>query len=219
MTPTPLPPGQAAAPLHRFGLPRFAARLPRVPDDPAVTVTGAVRRPSQYRAADLTALPGRAEHRADLHCVTTWSALDLRWTGVPFAAVHAHLAERAGVSARARWVAFTGLDGYRATLRLDDALVAGVVLADSLDGRPLTAAEGGPLRLAAPAQYGYKSVKHVYAIEYLTRYDAGSAGWLAHPRGRVDREERSLYLPGRVWRPLWRALLPRVRRVYYSSAV
>ncbi|WP_242906782.1 molybdopterin-dependent oxidoreductase [Actinomadura terrae] len=208
-----LPPGQTAAPLAPFGLPAFAARRPRVPDLPVVTVTGAVRRPAQLPAAELTGL-GRAETRAGLHCVTTWSALGLRWEGVPFAAVHAHLTAHVEPARAARWVTFTGLDGYRATLLLADALAPGVLLADALDGAPLTPDHGAPLRLVAPAHYGYKSVKHVCAIEYRSGYDPGSAGWKAHPRGRVALEERSRYLPGRLYRPLWRALLPRARTTY-----
>jgi DMSO/TMAO reductase YedYZ molybdopterin-dependent catalytic subunit len=208
-----LPPGQSAAPLAPFGLPAFASRRPRVPDLPVVTVTGAVRRPAQLPAVELIRL-GRAETRAGLHCVTTWSALGLRWEGVPFAAVHAHLTGHVEPGRAARWVTFTGLDGYRSTLLLDDALDPGVLLADVLDGAPLTPDHGAPLRLVAPAHYGYKSVKHLCAIEYRTGYDPGSAGWKAHPRGRAALEERSRYLPGRLWRPLWRALLPRARAAY-----
>jgi hypothetical protein len=40
----------------------------------------------------------------------------------------------------------------------------------------------------------------------------------AHPRGRVAREERNRYLPGRVWRPVWRAGQPLVRRAYDRRA-
>ncbi|WP_067478836.1 molybdopterin-dependent oxidoreductase [Actinomadura hibisca] len=207
-----LPSGQRAAAHVPFGLPEFAVR-PEVPDRPAVTVTGLVRRPAQLAAAELTGLAERVERRADLHCVTTWSAPDLRWSGAPFAAVHEALAERVGVRG-ARWVAFTGLDGFRATLALEDALAPDVLLADRLDGASLDGDSGAPLRLVAPAHYGYKNVKHVCLIEYRRDYDAGSSGWKGHPRGRVALEERSRFLPGRVWRPVWRALLPRARAAY-----
>jgi DMSO/TMAO reductase YedYZ molybdopterin-dependent catalytic subunit len=184
-----------------------------------VTVTGAVARPTQLRLDELLGPRDRHELRADLHCVTTWSAQDLRWEGVPFRSVHAVLAPEIGVSGKAGWVVFAGLDGYRACLRLDDALADDVLLADRLDGVPLGGVplgvdHGAPVRLVAPAHYGYKNVKHVCAIEYHRDYDPGSARWAAHPRGRVAREERSRYLPGPLWRPIWRALLPRVRRRY-----
>ncbi|WP_064742940.1 molybdopterin-dependent oxidoreductase [Pseudonocardia spinosispora] len=208
-----LPPGQAPAEHRPFGLPDFGPVVPRPHPAPVVTVTGAVRLPTQIPVAELSGL-GRTEHVADLHCVTTWSALGLCWRGVPFAEVHEYLAGRVLVHPGARWVSVTGLDGYRATLRLDDALDPGVLLVDTLHGTPLTVDQGAPLRLVAPAHYGYKNVKHVCQIEYRTSYDAGSAGWKGHPRGRTAREERSRYLPGRVWRTLWRTVLPTARATY-----
>ncbi len=209
-----LPPGQVATALRRFGLPQFARVRPQPAACPVVTVTGAVARPTQLQLDDLLGPRYRRGLRADLHCVTTWSARDLHWEGVPFRSVHAALDPEVGVSSRARWVVFVGLDGYRACLRLDDALADDVLLADRLDGAPLGVDHGAPVRLIAPAHYGYKNVKHVCAIEYHRDYDPGSARWAAHPRGRVAREERSRYLPGPLWRPIWRALLPRVRQRY-----
>jgi hypothetical protein len=54
----------------------------------------------------------------------------------------------------------------------------------------------------------------VCSIEYRRSYDPGSARWAAHPRGRVAREERSRYLPGPLWRLIWRTVLPTVRRQF-----
>jgi DMSO/TMAO reductase YedYZ molybdopterin-dependent catalytic subunit len=213
----PLPPGQVPAPLRRFGLPRFARVRPQEPTGSVVTVTGFVERPVQRPLGDLLSAHPRQALRADLHCVTTWSARDLNWEGVRFRAVHESLADDVGVARTAAWVTFVGVDGYRSCLRLDDALADDVLLADRLDGAALTADHGAPARLVAPAHYGYKSVKHVCAIEYSPAFDPGSAKWAAHPRGRVAREERSRYLPGPLWRPIWRALLPGVRHRYDNS--
>jgi DMSO/TMAO reductase YedYZ molybdopterin-dependent catalytic subunit len=211
---TGLPPGQREAQLDRFGLPRFARVRPRSPAAPVLLVTGAVLRPVQLPLAELADRVPRVTRAGDLHCVTTWSARDLTWAGMPFRAVHEHLAALVGLDPAARWVTFTGLDAYRACLRLDDALAPGVLLADTLAGCPLTPDRGAPLRLVAPEHYGYKQVKHVCVIEYGRAYDAGSARWAGHRRGRVAREERSRYLPGWAWRPVWRALQPGVRRRY-----
>jgi DMSO/TMAO reductase YedYZ molybdopterin-dependent catalytic subunit len=175
---------------------------------------GTVARPTQIPLDDLISPDQRRAQHSDLHCVTTWSAQDLRWEGVPFRNIHETLSAEVGMADAVTWVTFVGLDGYRACLRLDDALADHVLLADRLDGAPLGVEHGAPVRLVAPAHYGYKSVKHVCAIEYRRNYDPGSARWAAHPRGRVAREERSRYLPGPLWRPIWRALLPKVRRPY-----
>jgi DMSO/TMAO reductase YedYZ molybdopterin-dependent catalytic subunit len=115
---------------------------------------------------------------------------------------------------RCAWIVVTGLDGYRSCLALADALADDVLLADTLDGAPLTRDQGAPLRLVAPARYASRSVRSVCAIEYRTRYDPGSAGWKAHRRARVEREERSALLPGRVWRPIWRLGIEPLRRRY-----
>ncbi|MFC7546483.1 molybdopterin-dependent oxidoreductase [Plantactinospora sp. GCM10030261] len=209
-----LPTGQRIAPLRRFGLPWFAPMVPAPPALPTITVGGTVRRPTQLTVPEVMRLADRATLRADLHCVTTWTATGLCWGGVPFAAVLAYLTELVRPHRDVRWVTLTGLDGYRACLRLDDATAPDVLLADTLDGAPLDLAAGAPVRLVAPEHYGYKSVRHVAAIDFRTRYDSGSAGWLAHPRARVAREERSRGLPGVLWRPVWRWSQPRVRRRY-----
>jgi DMSO/TMAO reductase YedYZ molybdopterin-dependent catalytic subunit len=179
-----------------------------------LTVDGDVRRPCQVDVEEFAAALPRHEQRADLHCVTTWSALDLDWSGWRFSDVYARLAERATPRTGVRWVVLAGLDGFRACLALADALAPDVLLADRLDGDPLPVAHGAPLRLVAPAHYGYKSVKHLAHIELSRGYRPGSAGWREHPRGRVGAEERSRGLPGPAARLLWRAALPTVRRAF-----
>ncbi|WP_100448970.1 molybdopterin-dependent oxidoreductase [Glycomyces xiaoerkulensis] len=208
-----LPPGQRLGPFERFGLPRFAAE-PRLPAAPLIAVSGLVDRPGEIDLRSYRSSDDRREQVSDLHCVTTWSAVGLRWGGVPFHIVHRHLADSMGIAEEAEWVRFRGFDGFRSSIKLEDALAENVLLADRLDGDPLGADHGAPLRLVAPRHYGYKSVKHVVAIEYMRHYDPGSAGAMVHPRGRVAREERSRWLPGWFWRPIWRSFVPFVRRRY-----
>ncbi|UGT55708.1 molybdopterin-dependent oxidoreductase [Nocardia asteroides] len=211
-----LPPGQTADELRRFGLPAFAARRPVLPAESRLVVSVGEHDRAEVPVGELL-----TNHRItrvdDLHCVTTWSAVDLRWSGVAFRVVHEWVRDSFGLPSSARWVRFRGLDGFRCCLRIDDAVAAEVLLADQLDGQPLTPDHGAPLRLVAPAHYGYKSVKHVASIDYLADYRPGPAGWMAHPRGRVAYEERSRFLPGRVWRPIWRAAVPMVRRRFEAS--
>lgn len=209
-----LPPGQHVAPHARFGLPRSARRTVRLREPWVVMVAGEVRHPVQLTVADLSRGLPRVERTTDLHCVTTWSAVDLCWSGVPFAAALRRIAAVARPRDGCRWLGLGGLDGYRCCLRIDHATRPGVLLADRLSCQDLDVARGGPVRLVTPDHYGYKSVKHLVMIEYRTRYRSGSAGWKEHPTARVDREERSRGLPGRVWRPIWSALEPTVRRSY-----
>jgi DMSO/TMAO reductase YedYZ molybdopterin-dependent catalytic subunit len=212
-----LPPGQRVAELERFGLPEFARRFGIVPERPVLTVQGAVRYPAQFDLAEL--IDGLQEHeqRGDLHCVTTWSALDLHWSGVRFSELAARIAEVVRPHPRSKWLMVTGLDGFRSCLSLDDALADGVLAATRLNGEELAPEHGAPLRLVSAGQYGYKNVKQLVALEYRLTYEPGSAGLKEHPRGRVAREERSRFLPGPIWRRIWAAALPIARRPYRTA--
>jgi len=135
-----------------------APTMPRI--DPAtyrLRVDGLVQRPVSLSLADLRALPV-AEQVSDFHCVTGWSVDGVRWTGVR---LHDVLAG-AGPLPSAGALAFVSSERpYVDSLTLDQALLPDVMLAWSMDARPLTRPHGGPLRLVVPAMYGYKSVKWV----------------------------------------------------------
>ncbi|MGH8893308.1 MAG: molybdopterin-dependent oxidoreductase [Actinomycetes bacterium] len=151
----------------------------------------------------------RTELLTDLHCVTTWSAVGLRWSGRSLRSFWEDvILPRARPHANVSYLRVLGLDGYAATIPLEEALHDDVFLADRLDGRPL-GDNGEPLRLVLPHLYAYKSVKHVCQIEVTVTPLRPSAGRLAgHPRGRVDLEERSGVGAPRFFRWLYRRLLP-----------
>jgi DMSO/TMAO reductase YedYZ molybdopterin-dependent catalytic subunit len=219
-----LPPGQHAV----KGFPRFGTHFnrpaPAVPADPAIAIGGDVTEPAVLPLAELASLP-RREQTADFHCVAGWSATDLRWEGVPFATFY-----RAVIEPRIRpgpaisHVVFGGLDGFEAAVAIEDALADDVLIADHLDGRPLDSDHGAPLRLVSPSQYGYMSTKHLCRIEVCTaapKEELGAAHPVArvglrglaarHPRARVWEEERHRYLPARLVRPVYRALIAPIR--------
>jgi DMSO/TMAO reductase YedYZ molybdopterin-dependent catalytic subunit len=107
-------------------------------------------------------------------------------------------------------VVLRGQDGYRAALPLEDLLADDVLLADALDGSPLAVEHGAPLRLVAPAHYGYKSVKHLSRIEFWRddrRYRPAGFRFMDHPRARVLQEERGRRVPGWLRRYLYRPLV------------
>ena len=204
-----LPPGQRARHnFPRFGLPAFASRWPQVPAAPTLSVGGEVTEPLTVDAQELATLARRTQ-RSDLHCVTTWSALGLRWSGVGFRDFYEQIiVPRARPGAGCSYVLFRGFDGFRTSLPLEDALASDVLIADELDGAPLPLEHGAPLRLVAPAHYAYKSLKHLSAIEMRSAGVRSLAGHREHPRGRVDLEERGTALPGWAYRRIWRAALP-----------
>jgi DMSO/TMAO reductase YedYZ molybdopterin-dependent catalytic subunit len=98
------------------------------------------------------------------------------WTGVPLAA----LLERAGVRTEAREVLFRGADSgmvdghsepirFERSMRLDDAQLAGALLAYAMNGEPLPVHHGYPLRLVVPNWYSVASVKWLTEIELISQ--------------------------------------------------
>lgn len=206
----PLPPGQREAlAFHRFGLTQFASRFPNETSVCALDVLGNVAR--ELRLTDaLRGLP-RVEQICDFHCVTTWSCRALRWEGVRFVDFFTQVIQpQAAPQASATLVALRGQDGARTGMLLEDLLAADVILADRLNGRSLSIDHGAPLRLIAPAHYGYKSVKHLSRIEFrnpAAGYRVSGLSFMDHPRARVAREERGRVLPGWLLRYFYRPLI------------
>lgn len=212
----PLPPGQhLARSFERFGLGRFAFRYPTATESISIAVSGDVAAPATF-GDELAALP-RVTRRADFHCVTTWSVRDLEWGGVRFADFHhALVAPRVRPRDGAVHVVLRAQDGYRVCMLLEDLLGPDVLLADTLDGESLGVAHGAPLRLVAPAHYGYKNLKHLAAIEYWTdrrhyRFPWPYPNLMDHPRARVALEERARFLPAWLIRPFYRMVMPLAR--------
>ena len=170
-----LPPGQQAiSDFPRFGPPSYAQPL-KVESLTAMTVTGDVGTPFDLALEELSSVR-RQEQESDLHCVATWSRCGLKWGGYRFRDVYQQLIVlRARPSSDCRYVLFRGLDGFWASLTLEDALTSNVLLADELEGQPLSVDHGAPIRLVAPKHYAYKSVKHLIGIElYLNKRPGGT---------------------------------------------
>jgi DMSO/TMAO reductase YedYZ molybdopterin-dependent catalytic subunit len=202
-----LPPGQRPRrDFSRFGQHQLAP--PAVPDDPALTVTGAVEHELRLPLTELDRVVPRVDRVADLHCVTTWTATDLHWSGVSSRQFWEQVVVPRCEPADAVAVIVRGADGVRAVLDLRDALADDVMLADRLGGVPLDDLHGAPLRLVSPGQYGYKNIKHVSGIEVHRSGPALGYGGMEHPRARVALEERHPSIDGRLLRLPYRATIP-----------
>jgi DMSO/TMAO reductase YedYZ molybdopterin-dependent catalytic subunit len=153
----------------------------------------------------------RIEQTSDFHCVTSWSRRSLRWGGVRFLDFFERVVRpQARPDAAATLVALRGQDGARTAMQLEDLLSPDVLLADTLDGAPLSVDHGAPLRLIAPQHYGYKSIKHLSRIEFLLPsggYRVSALTFMDHPRARVAYEERGRYFPGWLLRYAYRPLV------------
>lgn len=161
-----VPPGQIVATrwpvLHQGDVPRFN------PAQWKFRVWGLVDAPRTWRWPELAELP-TVEVSGDLHCVTRWSSLDHRWSGVrpvAFAAI-------VGVGHAARFAMLHGEGGYTANVPLEVLFADDVVLATHHNGEVLSAAHGGPLRAVIPSRYAWKSVKWLRGIEFLAEDRSG----------------------------------------------
>ena len=205
-----LPPGQREIKnFPRFGLTPFAVRFPTTFDTANIQIDGDVTTPIEV-GIELKQI-ARVEQCSDFHCVTTWTSKALHWSGIRFSDFYRQIVvPLAGPSPDATFVVLRGQDGARSSLPLEDLLAPDVLLADRLNGQPLSIAHGAPLRLVAPAHYGYKSVKHVNRIEFWrssANYRPFGLRFMVHPRARVASEERGQWIPGWVLRYLYRPLI------------
>ena len=205
-----LPPGQRESKVfHRFGLTPLAKRFPRESGVATVRLCGAVANEIELR--DPLKGLDRVDQSSDFHCVTTWSVRGLRWEGVRFRDFYEQVVAREVVpNEAATLVALRGQDGARTGMHLEDLLDPSVLLADRLNGEPLTIDHGAPLRLVAPNHYGYKSVKYLSELKFVfpeDGYRATGFEFMDHTRARVELEERGRVVPGRILRYLYRPLI------------
>lgn len=127
----------------------------------------------------------------DFQCVTGWRVEQVPWKGVPLSA----LLDAAGVRPDAAALRFVSFDGeYTESLTLEQARRDDVLVAYELEGRPLSRAHGGPVRLYIAPMYGYKSLKWLERIEVVDGVEPGYwevrgydvDAWVGRSNGRDD---------------------------------
>lgn len=142
-----------------------------------LVVDGLVARPQRLSLAELRAI-GTTTQITRHDCVEGWSAIG-KWTGVPLRTVLA----MAQPALQARYVVFHCLDRdesgtrYYESLDLQQAAHPQTMLALDLNGKPLAADHGAPVRLRIPTQLGYKSAKWVGRIELAASLPGSGGYW------------------------------------------
>ncbi len=161
-----LPPGQRLVekwPVLDLGL------QPRVPLDKwELGVRGAVETEIDWNWDAFMAQP-QTEDTSDIHCVTSWSLYDNRWTGVSAK----HLIAQVKPKPTVTHVVFTSHDGYTTNVPYAAFNDDDVLIAHSWQGKPIPVEHGGPVRIILPKLYFWKSAKWVKRILFLERDQPG----------------------------------------------
>jgi DMSO/TMAO reductase YedYZ molybdopterin-dependent catalytic subunit len=148
------------------------------------SIDGAVESSRSWDWEAFLALPAET-FTVDIHCVTKWSKLDTRWTGVSLDLL---LAE---VDTTAEHLVAWCDGGYTTNLAVEDVVDGQAWVAYAFDDEPIEPEHGGPARLVVPNLYFWKSAKWVRGLT-LTEFDEPgfweTAGY--HNHGDPWREQR-----------------------------
>jgi DMSO/TMAO reductase YedYZ molybdopterin-dependent catalytic subunit len=211
-----------------------------IPTTPAVDpatfrlrIGGLVERPRELTLPEIMARPDRRDEAVTLECSgnsnrpTRMAGLLSNgiWTGVPLAA----LLRECGVKPEAREVVFLGADLEREkkwqagnrefeaphgrSVYVQDALNPEALLAFHLNGQPLPAKNGFPLRLILPGWYGMTQIKWLSRIEVIDRRYEGQHQVRNYLSLRaVETPEGPLWLDQSISKTNMKSLVARVTR-------
>lgn len=144
-----------------------------------VMVKGLVNKPKTFDVDDLLKRMPLEERVYRFRCVEAWS-MTVPWTGFPMAALFREVEPKP----EARFVRFVTVNRpdqmpgikrynwykwpYYEALRLDEAMHPLALFVTGIYGKPLPKQNGAPFRAVVPWKYGYKSIKSIETIEFIS---------------------------------------------------
>lgn len=123
---------------------------------------GSIKKPLSLSYEEFTSLPSVTK-KLDHHCIDGWSYLGHEWTGVDMETI----AKMTEPTTDAKYIHTEGERGYSSTFPVGQELL----LAYKRNGEVLPRAGGWPLRLVAPGEFGYKSVKWVQKVKFISEWE------------------------------------------------
>jgi DMSO/TMAO reductase YedYZ molybdopterin-dependent catalytic subunit len=146
-----------------------------------LNLTGLVKNPISLTLDEIWARPSITQ-AVTLSCISNLVGGDLissnYWTGIRFK----DILTEAGVQPGAQEIAITAADGFYEGLSLEEAMDERTLLVYAMNGDPLTAGHGFPLRLYVPGHYGMKLPKWITQMEVVDHSTSGfwvDRGWSA----------------------------------------
>jgi len=188
--------------------------IPRIdPTGWSLTIDGLVGRPCTLTLDDVKRRPKKVVEAVHQCCgnplqpqLATRRAANVRWGGIDLAA----LLDELGIDPGARFLWSHGLDGgefagkscdwFVKDLPLERLAAGDVLLAYELNGTPLPAEHGFPLRLVVPGYYGTNSVKWLWRL-HLADHRADGIFTTEFYNDSLGAEDIAAGLPRR--RPVW----------------
>lgn len=172
-------PTHLLTPLSEFYVQSYAL-VPHVKVDTwTLQIKGAVATPLTLTFADLLAAP-QEDFYLTMECIGNPKGGNLIgnacWTGTPLLP----FLEQAGVQPEAVEFRLQGADWYETTLPVADVIRPDVRLVHRMNGEPLTAAHGYPVRMIIPGHFGQKQPKWLVGIEASPKAKRGfweNQGW------------------------------------------
>lgn len=180
-------------------------------------IHGMVESPLTMSLDDIASMP-QVEHTITLGCVSNEVGGDLigtsKWGGVLLADV----LRRAGVKSGAEQLVSTSSDGWTCGTPVTAVLDGRpAMLVTHMNGEPLTAEHGFPVRMVVPGLFGYVSATKWLTSLELTTWNAFDAYWVQRgwakegpmlPSSRIDNPRNGASVPagssvigGSAWAP------------------
>ncbi len=144
----------------------------------SVSVEGDVDKPRKYDISELVKLAPLEERIYRHRCVERWSIV-VPWIGFPLN----ELIKQVQPNSKAKYVAFQSFYDskvmlsqfsagiqfpYVEGLRMDEAMNPLALLCFGMYGETLPNQDGAPVRLVVPWKYGYKSIKSLVKIKFVS---------------------------------------------------
>ncbi|HEY6283245.1 MAG TPA: molybdopterin-dependent oxidoreductase [Nitrososphaerales archaeon] len=123
---------------------------------------GDVKKPLSLTYEEFVKLPSITK-KLDHHCIDGWSYLGHEWTGVDMNTI----IQMTQPTDEVKFIHTEGERGYSSTFPVGQELL----LAYKRFGKVLPRAGGYPVRLVAPGEFGYKSVKWVERVKFISDWD------------------------------------------------
>jgi DMSO/TMAO reductase YedYZ molybdopterin-dependent catalytic subunit len=141
-------------------------------DDPGVdfdawslTVSGVVKKPGDYKLAQVQALPRYRQNTRHV-CVEGWDVIG-RFGGARLS----DFLQLIGADTTARFITVNCADDYYESLDMETALHPQTLLCYEMYEQPLTREHGAPLRLQIPTKVGYKQAKYLTDLKVTSVLD------------------------------------------------